>query len=245
MDTFSHSTGLVDNRPQRRRWYRDPHPDNRPYREAEDFEYEIAAAGGWGRGVYRGAYGRQGSKGTDSYPYKEGGNFDEDLCRPAVHERQVVYADPDMFVVWDRFSPNDDRTHDYEIRWQLDSVDIVQEGEVVSTADAGRPDLAVVPLWTKGLAVEAVSAQNEPEIMGWKARAEPVPATTLRHRRGGPGAQEFLTLLLPLEAEQSAPAVQFAPDDERGGVLHIADGRAFRVSAASGDEARLRLDPAP
>ncbi len=29
-DTFSHSTGLVDNRPQRRRWYTAPHPNQMP-----------------------------------------------------------------------------------------------------------------------------------------------------------------------------------------------------------------------
>ncbi len=229
MDTFSHSTGLVDNRPQRRQWYKNPSPRNLPYRKAENFVYETEGSTVWGRGSYNGDYGRQGSVGTDSYPYKEGGNFNEDWCRPASHERQVAYLAPDIFVVQDRFVPNDSARHAYEIRWQLDSLKLSRQGTFVATGDSGQPNLAVIPLDLQGLEPEMASAQDQPEILGWKVKGKSHPATTLRHLRSGKGEQRFLTLLLPLEPGESAVGISGKREADGTFSLTLKDGRRLKV----------------
>lgn len=241
MDTFSHSTGLVDNRPQRRVWYRNPSPKNMPYKKAEGFRYEIGKDSAWGVGVYNESYGRQGSVGTDSYPYKKDGNFKQDWCRPARQERQVAWLAPDIFVVQDRFVPNDSKSHRYEIRWQIDSLKLKQHGKWFETTDEGKPNLAVVPIEITGLDVAAASAQDKPEILGWKVKDKSYPATTLRHIRKGKGERGFLTLLLPLKPGQRADGITGKKNADGSFSIVLNDGRRLQIVPASGKNGRLVL----
>ncbi len=241
-DTFSHSTALVDNRPQRRKWYRKPHPDNMPYEEVEDFDYQITDQRVWARGVYEDHYGKAGSIGNDAYPYKDGGNFKQDWCKPAVHERQIFYIAPDIFLVQDIFTANDDNSHKYDVRWQVDSVKTQLEDFTLQTKDPEIPNVAVAGLWTDGLDVEAVSAQDSPEVMGWKVidADNPEPATTLRHIKTGKGRQQFLTLLLPLKTGSDYPGAEIEKISEKLFALNLGDGRVIRIMPAGKESNRLR-----
>lgn len=244
-DTFGHSTGLVDNRPQRRRWYNAPHPNQMPYQPLADFAFEVTERGAWASGSYTGSYGKSGSVGNDSYPYKPGSNFYEGWGTPASHHRQVAYCAPDVFIVQDWFVPNDGATHTYEIRWQLDSTSVALNGVNAQTADSGAPNLAVIPLRPDAMQVSAVSAQLTPEVMGWKLAGGTIrPATTLRHVRSGTGAREFLTLLYPLRKDAPAPAITF---EEHGGLisLNLGDGRVFVVRPAANPGELLTIQEAP
>lgn len=231
-DTFAHSTGLVDNRPQRRRWYNAPHPNQMPYQPLADFKFAITEGGAWAAGSYTESYGRAGSIGNDSYPYKTPSNFYENWGTPARHYRQIAFAAPDIFVVQDWFVPNDAASHTYEIRWQLDSTAVTLNTPRAQTADANAPNLAVIPLRADGLQVSTVSGQLSPEVMGWKLSGSTIRAiTTLRHSRTGTGAHSFLTLLYPVKRGASANGVTF---QETNGVVSLStgDGRVYSIRPA-------------
>lgn len=243
-DTFSHSTGLVDNRPQRRRWYNAPHPNQMPYQPLNDFAVAITEGGAWAAGSYTGSYGRAGSIGNDSYPYKTPSNFYESWGTPARHYRQIAFAAPDIFVVQDWFVPNDAASHTYEIRWQLDSTAVTLNAPRAQTADAAAPNLAVIPLRADGLQVSKVSGQLTPEVMGWKLSGSTLRATTtLRHIRTGPGAHSFLTLLYPLQKGASANGVSF---QETNGVISLStgDGRVYSIRPAAQSTSTLVIEDA-
>ncbi len=231
VDTFSHNTVLVDNRPQRRAWYDNPHPRRMPYRELEDFRWETTLAHDFAAGVYDEAYGMPGV--SNAYPYSDGSNFGEGWEYPTVHYRRVYYHKPDVFLVADTLVAKDNDAHDYDLRWHLDSTKLVagQDGLGQATADDGKPNLEVVPLLTDNLEVTATSAQEDPEILGWRvARSDsPQPATTVQHRRNGPGTVQFLTLLLPLEPGKSTRLAASQQTGSASAAFELDDGRRFIV----------------
>ncbi|EIP98319.1 Heparinase II/III-like protein [Opitutaceae bacterium TAV1] len=211
VDTFSHNTVLVDGKPQRR-----------PTRNREanvsrvplDAGWESTPAHDYARGVYSDGYGNE----TD---------------RIATHVRRVYFHKPDVFVVADTLSPADAAEHTYQARWHLLTTKTRRDagaGAVV-TADAGQPNLAIVPLLADGLDVAAVSGQTEPELLGWDVRKDTVPqnvpATTVTHTRRGSSRQSFLTLLLPLRADAG-------PGNPIIKTIEPAGGAAVRVTLADG-----------
>lgn len=242
-DTYSHSTGLVDNRPQRRKWYENPDPEEQyPYLPAGELDYELTNGEAWVSGAYTESYGLTGgSVANDSYPYEDGSNFNDGWGTPASHYRQVAYLDPDIFVVQDLFVPNDSSSHDYEIRWQLDSLLVSTNGSRVETVDSGKPNLAVIPLRADGLSASSVSAVTSPDIMGWKMKNGSVlPLTMLRHIQSGTGSKSFVTLLFPLKAGETSDGVSYSESD---GVITLdtGDGRIFEITPAANPESRLQI----
>ena len=170
MDTFSHSTGLVDNRPQRRRWYQNPSPGLMPYQALNDFQYELFPNSVWAAGGYTNDYGRAGSVGNDAYPYKTNSNFLSSWGRPASHYRQVAHAAPDIFVVQDFFVPNDSASHTYEIRWQLDTTNLQFSGHSAQTTADGHPIRMVVsglhgPAETLDVSEDATVKLSDPDAV--------------------------------------------------------------------------------
>jgi hypothetical protein len=186
-DTFSHSTVLVDGLPQRRgsrnRWdnvAKEPLPI--VWRSGDTFDYAAAS--------YEESYG-------------------EPENRPASHRREVLFLKPDVFLVVDRLVPNDDREHRYEARWQVESTSLRPTGSPggFASADEGQPNLAIVPLAPTAVEAEAVSAREEPELLGWLVRknGHHEHTTTVRHRCAGQGPKELVTLLLPLRPDATCP----------------------------------------
>lgn len=205
MDSFSHNVALVDGRPQRRRW-RDPNPTQMPYQPREDIRFATTDEFDHAAGVYDGMWGMPGI--SDAYPYYEDGNFYEGWVQPATHHRRVLFLKPDVVVVADLLTALDGESHQYEVRWQIDSnaVERMADGMSLATRDEGLPNLALVPLVRDGLTVETGSGQMEPEILGWKLYGAPTPATTAMHRRSGEDIR-FVTLLLPLRPGEAPPEV--------------------------------------
>ena len=239
-DTFAHNTVLVDSRPQRRKWYQHPRPEEMPYQPLTDVVWESSPAFDYAAGVFAGAYGLPGP--SDSYPYKEGGNFSEGWSHPAAHHRRVLFLKPDLFVVADTLVARDGQPHAYDVRWHLDTTRTTRYawGQVVSTSDAGQPNLELVPLLTDGLQVRVASGQTAPEVLGWNAgTANPRPATTVQHLKSGPATVQFVTVLLPLrpgttrqvETRESLPGDLYR--------LRLADGRVLTVRAPRDPRRRL------
>lgn len=179
---------------------------------------------------------------TPEFDYARGiydGGFGPSRERIATHERQVLFLKPDIFVVADRLEPQDRLAHTYQARWHLITTGTRQDkisGEVVTT-DAGLANLAVVPLLGEGLSVDTASALQEPEILGWNVRKDltppRLPCTTVLQTRQGKGTQHFLTLLLPLAADQPSP-VQRITGRGMETTVELTGGRELRVSISGG-----------
>lgn len=232
MDTFAHNTALVDDRPQRRKWGKSGGfiPSDSPL---EDFTFETTEKWDRASGVYADAYGLPGP--SDSYPYGRKSNFGEGWGEPSVHYRRVFFLHPDIVVVSDTLVSKDGASHDYELRWTLDSMEVSGPGEnngVVRTMDAGQPNLMVAALDIAGLRSEAVSGQIEP-IVGWnfqKKSSKPVPATTIRQFKSGNGSVSFLTLFVPIRANQDLNLVDTEWLNDSALRFRLSDGRIFDVS---------------
>ncbi|MBV9864947.1 MAG: alginate lyase family protein [Abitibacteriaceae bacterium] len=182
-DTYSHNTVLVDNLPQRRQTKdREANVSRQPI----DVHWTSTPIYDFAAGVYDDGYGKEDN-------------------RIVTHTRRVLFVKPDLFLVADTLTPKDNAPHTYQVRWHLlpTATKTDDANGMVTTADAGQSNLAVVPLLHDGLTVRTASAQTTPELLGWWVRKdmEPqyVPATTVLHTRQGTGVQQFLTLLVPLK----------------------------------------------
>jgi len=168
--------------------------------------------------------------------YKDG--YGPEHVRPATQQRDVLFLKPDLYIVADRMRPNDSDSHAYQARWHLLTTQTRLDPvtHVLETTDADKANLAVVPLLSSGLEVTAVSAQEDPEILGWNIRVydlpRRVPATTLLHTRTGAGPQLLLTLILPLRPGQASPVAAVAPgEDGTSATVTFTDGRKFLISS--------------
>ena len=212
-DTYSHNTVLVDHQPQRRpgeRGLGGKYP-------ALDCGWVSTSDYDFVRGVYDDGYGKPEDK-------------------LATHTRRVLFVKPDLFIVADTLVPNDDQPHLYQARWHLLANGAEQVDRVCFTVDAGRPNLAVVPLLQDGLTVERVAGQEEPEVLGWfvHKNGQNDPTVTITQTRAGAGVQQMLTLLMPLQPDK-------APDI----ATITADGIKATVTFESGRRWEIEADPDP
>lgn len=203
LSTFSHNTVIVDGLGQSRaRAFSQTPLQDVTWVRGDDYDYAV--------GVY-----------DESY---------DDLS-PATHKRHVLFVKPDIFVVWDVLTPKDDTPHQYQARWHVVTPNVAVNENVVVTADDGQPNLAIVPL-LNGVDVKTVSAQEEPELLGWwiRKRIQPsvIPAATVLHNRSGDGVQHFMTLLLPLRAGEENPVQRVRQVDNLCVKVDLADGRVLR-----------------
>jgi len=93
-DTFSHNTILVDKLPQRRstrdRWAG-------VSKEPMDAHWKSTDVYDFASGIYNEGYGKEDN-------------------RPMRHTRQVLFIKPDMFLIADILTPNDNKEHSYQAR---------------------------------------------------------------------------------------------------------------------------------
>jgi len=149
-----------------------------------------------------------------------------------LHTRMSVEFDDTL--VADTLTPRDDAEHTYQARWHLmtTAAEFDESTSIVTTTDTGLPNLALVPLITEGLTVSMVSAQTEPEILGWWVQRgrDHKPATTVMHNRSGTGAQHLLTLLLPIQAGSDNPLQEVSSTGPGKYEVLLTDGRKITLS---------------
>ena len=203
LDTHSHNTILVDGLPQRRQAFASFEPlEDVTWRSLDDFDFAA--------GIYDDLY---------------------DEGRPTAHHRRILFVKPDIFFIVDTLLPTGDGEHVYQARWHFKEPNVTlseETGAAVST-DEGLPNLALIPLLQEGVDIECVSAQEEPELMGWWIRkrvdVKAVPAATICHTTKARGTCHLATLLLPLEADTGNPIVEVSQRDEYLTEVRLADRR--------------------
>jgi len=146
---------------------------------------------------------------------------------------------PDLFIVADTLTPNDGNEHTYQVCWNLLTAKTTLDDQThaVTTVDANNPNLTIIPLQTTGLEVRSVSAQTDPELLGWYFRADRIPeyapATTVLHTRKGTGVENFLTLLVPIPSQTSSPLKSVEPKDSDSVIVTFTNGHVFFIVADS------------
>lgn len=232
VDTHSHNTVMVDGRPQRRRWGT-PGPGQMPYQPVNDLRWKSEPGFDFVAGVYDEAYGAVGF--SEWYPYTNREAFLAGWVLPATHHRRVLFLKPDLFVIADTLTSKDGAAHTYEARWHLKTTATAhnQPTGAVVTTDAGKPNLAVVPLLREDLETRVVTGQETPELLGWNAQGNNnnTPTATVLHTRRGEGRQQFLTLLLPLRAGQENPVRDVRATGPTAVEVTFADGRRLQIEA--------------
>ncbi len=231
-DTFSHNTGLVDNRPQRRSWGT-PNPSQMPYQPLTNVQWQTNAQYDYAWGVYDASYGKQGP--SDSYPYSTGSNFYEGWVNPAHHYRKVFFLKPDIFIINDMFVTQDGQPHNYELRFNLDSISTrIRNGNWVTTADTGKSNLEVVPLMNSGLTTNVISGQTLPQIMGWNVdnNVNARKATTIQYLKTGNGTVEFLTLLMPQREGRGVKTNSVIKIDDHNYQVILNDARSLTIQTS-------------
>lgn len=227
--TQSHNTIMVDGMRQNR-----PHKDEATTvsRVPNDVEWESTPLYDFAAATYDGPYGTDPAN-------------NEHL---ATHTRRVLFAKPDVIVVADTLVPADALSHDYEARWHLlpTQIDVNNSLKSVTTTSVGKPNLAVVPLQTSGLVVEAISAQTTPEILGWNVRKDKspqnVPATTVLHQRSGTGTQTFVTLLLPLRTGETNPVVSVTAVSANDYEVELTGGQTLSIHVPASPRGLITLE---
>ncbi len=228
--TWSHNTVIVDGNNQvggdGSDTYTDPdHTTQSPqtWRWESDVAHDFAA------GTY--------NRGYNNY-----------FLRPATHTRRVLFVKPDLYLIADTLVGNG-LSHSYQARWHLLPTTSVTDPvtKVITTTQAGQPNLAVVPCLLSGLTVGSAVGQSSGSasgLLGWDIVSDSVghyPATTVTHQLSGTGTKHFLTLLMPLRTGETNPVSAVVNLSATSARVELADGRKLIVSADANSARGLKL----
>ncbi|MCD6360288.1 MAG: heparinase II/III family protein [Armatimonadetes bacterium] len=242
--TASHNTIMVDGLGQHRRGLRETYQNTEPMTGC----WETNEVFDWARGVYDNGYGpRIGDDGKAL-------GRDEDIT-DVRHERTVIFVRPDYYLVIDRLLGNGGEAHTYSNLFHFDAEEASADEEtlVVSSTDAGKANLTLVPLATDGLSLRMVKGQEDP-VQGWIPREHHRAIPTAIYEKTGPAPELFVTLLVPhptpdapemqaeLVADDSAMiGVRVTSDAGEDVILYAFDGPADLQAAGVSAHAQLAV----
>jgi len=190
MSGYAHNTALVDGMAQNREEpKRMMEPIDAGWISNEQFDYAVA--------VYEDTYGKEFKK-------------------PAVHKREVRFCKPGFFCVSDQLSAADDKLHDYEVLFHLDttSMSMIPEYKNAVISEFGREyEVALIPLDEEVCVPELkmVSGQLEPYLRGWYNGRDDQnlhKAITVSREVKNVKNYRFTTLLVPLKTGQTLPQIK-------------------------------------
>ena len=137
--------------------------------------------------------------------------------RSLTHRRKVIFLKEGIgdqvgpcFVVIDRLAAQDDKPHEVEILWHLNTGSPRVDGLIAVSEDDGVANVAIAPADAATLAVEVVTGQKEPVWQGWRSfghhqqgEFEPIPTVIYRATVDDP--TRIVTLIVPLEPGKALP----------------------------------------
>ena len=174
-----------------------------------------------------------------------------------VHERQIVYIRPDIFIVLDRMIPTKrgaKKAHTYQARWHVDTLKMLPalEGHpaLISSPEStalkkewGNPSgkrnkIVVAPLFTEGVKVDQITGKTEGKVneLGGVYAMHPYRVTTtITHSRAAAkGEQRFLTMFIPVANKESSPLKSIKQQGVDGATVELKDGRVVKISIVNG-----------
>ena len=142
------------------------------------------------------------------------------------HTRAVLYARGEFWVVVDRIET--DRPRDIEVLWHWHPDCAVEaEGSRVVSTDAGKGNLAILPVGDIEWNVKIVKGQEEPRLQGWHSErynnAEPSPAAVYSAHLEG--SANFVWLLFPAKGKVPRVEASITSQSEERVVVRVVDAR--------------------
>jgi hypothetical protein len=180
MSTAAHSTALIDGQDQNRILTNIEHlaaeTPTPHWESSDDRDYVVAE--------YNSGYG------PDSIP--------------VVHRRHVLFQKPDYWVVVDEFHGEGEHTVETLFTFAPELDVSIPNSSVVLAKSSKGPTLTIQPSGTSDIAVDIVTGQEEPRILGWYSPhdREPAPVAVYRTRTQLPLVQAYL--LYPTRAAGDA-----------------------------------------
>ncbi len=163
--------------------------------------------------------------------FNEGYGPDNDTS--VTHYRAFLFVKPDFWVMFDIFTPKDDRTHTYETIFHLENKEasVDRASLAVTGTDARRANLAILPAAREGLSVAVVKGQEKPVVQGWVPaegyEVRPIPTPVYTRTAAGQIVEPYV--LWPLAPGEPSPVrgVDFA---DRTLTVRLADGTVHRFT---------------
>jgi len=160
------------------------------------------------------AYGARALAPMNAADYGSSGDWDyargifdagyEGVPGQAIHTRTVIYVRDRFWVVADRVET--DRPRTVQALWHYaPGCSVVQEDRSVTSTDAGKGNLRIIPVGGMRWQVEVVLGQERP-VQGWYSRlyGEKVASPTAVYTAELPGTTTFTWLLVPARDEPAA-----------------------------------------
>jgi hypothetical protein len=144
-------------------------------------------------------------------------------------------------LVIDRLTAMDGGAHTLQMLWHFDTESAAVVDGAVFSADAGQPNLSVLPARQAELALRVATAAAEPVWQGWKSikdhqQGEYVPAPTALCEGSFEGAVRLVTLLYPTPAGVICPVAWVEASralDETRIELHLVNGETLELDEAN------------
>lgn len=154
---------------------------------------------------------------TVEFDYARGvynGEFGNEYAKPARHTREVRFCKPDFFCVVDNLHSLDDKNHNYELLFHLDTLKVQKVLELPGAlkTDFGKMyDILILPLFPENIQISTVSAQTAPRMAGWFVGRNDQnihPATTVIMKAIAKRNFRFTTFLFPMKRDDCLPKIE-------------------------------------
>ena len=155
---------------------------------------------------------------TDTFGFMKFDGTDGDvipLSKPATHTREVRFCKPEFFCVVDTLKSVDGKVHDYELRFQLNTLKTRKvrkyPGAVLSDYDGNEYDILILPLYPEKLKTATASGRRKPLMAGWFIGRNDMTrhkATTVMMTAEQQKNFTFATLLIPVRKNGALPEVK-------------------------------------
>ena len=137
------------------------------------------------------------------------------LFKPATHIREVRFCKPEFFCVVDTLKSADGKLHDYELRFQLDTLKTRKvrkyPGAVLSDYDGYEYDILIMPLYPEKIETSTASGKRKPLMAGWFIGRNDLTrhkATTVMMTAKQQKNFAFATLLIPVRKNSELPEIK-------------------------------------
>ncbi len=129
-------------------------------------------------------------------------------------KRHVLYLKPDVYVVIDQITPDDDREHRYQSHFHLNSSNASLDNSTqrVSIQENGRPGFSITPLQVDNLTTTITKGQRSPEYLGWELFASrgdrQIPTARYEQKTAGPTVLSYIFQANPNGQAPPKPKVE-------------------------------------
>lgn len=184
--------------------------------------------------------------------YEDG--YAHDNSVKVKHDRTVFFVKPEYWIVVDRLTPSDLKSHKYDSAFHLDmtGAEVDDATKTVKTTDAQGPNLTIVPMADEGLKVQIVSGQKEPIVQGWMPGGVTTyscrPILTPVFEKEQAGRTTMAYVFYPTPEGKKCPITKVEPlsvtgDDGAVGVaITFEDGRVDYFVQSEKAGARVKFD---